>query len=722
MIELDQLVRFVQHPVRAFLRRRLGVGGTARDDDLEDALSIELDALEQWSVGERLLEARLAGADRDAAIAAEIARGELPPDLLAESVLADVYPVVEQLVAAAADYVPAAEASASVDVRVELPEGRTLVGTVPGVRGDLVAALTYSRVAPRHRLTAWVYLLALAAAHPATAYEAVTLGRRRADGPRGREVTVARIRLLRRPGRAAGGGAARPRRARRPLRARDARAAAALLQDLGRVRRRGRRRQGRTGCCREGMDVRLELPEGGCGAGAPARARRNADGRRAVRGAAARRRAGRGLGARRAVAGGTVRAPALGRAPRPRGADRPVSASSGMQEFDLCGPLPRGVTLLEASAGTGKTFAIAALVARLVAEGVPPAQLLVVTFTRMATGELRERVRDRLVSAELGLARALAGVAPPADDRVLELLADGSDAEVAVRRRRLADAVSGFDAATIATTHGFCQHVLAGLGVAGDVERDVTFVEDLSDLVEEVVDDLYVRRFHRVARPPFDRAEALRIGRAAIGNPLARLEPVERRPGDEAQTWAMRRRLAEAVREEVEARKRRSGVMTYDDLLTRLRNTLADEEHGAAACAKLREQYHVALVDEFQDTDPIQWEIMRRAFGEGEATLILIGDPKQAVYSFRGADVYAYLSAADSAVTKATLATNWRSDQGLIDALDALFDGAQLGHEGIVHRPVRAAEREPRAAAGRRARDRPAARARSCTAPMRSSR
>lgn len=75
MIELDQLVRFVQHPVRAFLRRRLGVGGTARDDDVEDALSIELDALERWSVAERLLEARLAGADREAAIAAERARG-----------------------------------------------------------------------------------------------------------------------------------------------------------------------------------------------------------------------------------------------------------------------------------------------------------------------------------------------------------------------------------------------------------------------------------------------------------------------------------------------------------------------------------------------------------------------------------------------------------------------------------------------------------------------
>jgi exodeoxyribonuclease V beta subunit len=375
-----------------------------------------------------------------------------------------------------------------------------------------------------------------------------------------------------------------------------------------------------------------------------------------------------------------------------------VIAAAELQEFDLCGPLPRGVTLLEASAGTGKTFAIAALVARLVAEGVPPEQLLVVTFTRMATGELRERVRERLVTAELGLARALAGVAPPADDRVLELLAAGPHIEVEQRRRRLAGAVADFDAATIATTHGFCRHVLAGLGVTGDVEHDVTFVEDLSDLVEEVVDDLYVRRFHGVSKPPFERAEALRLGRAAIDNPHARLEPADRRPEDKDETWAMRRRLAEAVRNEVDTRKRRAGVMTYDDLLTRLCDTLADAEYGATACARLREQYRVALVDEFQDTDPIQWEIVRRAFGEGDATLVLIGDPKQAVYSFRGADVYAYLSAARSAVTRATLATNWRSDEGLIDALDALFDGAQLGHEGIVHRPVRAAEanREPR--------------------------
>ena len=195
VIELDRLVRFVQHPARAFLRQRLGVGGSARLEDVDDALPVELDGLERWSLGERLLEALVAGAGEKDAIAAEIARGELPPGLLAQPVLADVYPIVEQLVAAAADHVPGSEASASVDVRVTLPGGRALIGTVPGVRGDVVAALTYSKIAPKHRLTAWVNLLALAAARPDRAYEAVTLGRLRADGPKGKQVTVSRIRL-----------------------------------------------------------------------------------------------------------------------------------------------------------------------------------------------------------------------------------------------------------------------------------------------------------------------------------------------------------------------------------------------------------------------------------------------------------------------------------------------------------------------------------------------
>ena len=141
-------------------------------------------------------------------------------------------------------------------------------------------------------------------------------------------------------------------------------------------------------------------------------------------------------------------------------------------DFDVCGPLPDpGVTVLEASAGTGKTFTIAALAARYVARGTPLHELLIVTFTRMATGELRDRVRERLVSAEQGLLRIAAGEPAPADDDILCLLAHGSPDEVDERRRRLTAALADYDAATITTTHGFCQDVLGGLGFAGDVER-----------------------------------------------------------------------------------------------------------------------------------------------------------------------------------------------------------------------------------------------------------
>ena len=231
--------------------------------------------------------------------------------------------------------------------------------------------------------------------------------------------------------------------------------------------------------------------------------------------------------------------------------------------FDVCGPLPSGVTVLEASAGTGKTFTIAALAARYVAEGVPLDQLLMVTFTRMATSELRERVRERLVDAEHGLERALAG-APPESDELVLLLASRHRGRGPARRELLARALAKFDSATIATTHGFCQEVLGGLGVVGDVEADTTFLEDISDLRQEVVEDLYVRRFHRHGSPQFSLAEAMNIASVAIDNPAAPIEPAT---APENSIAAMRVRLATAAREELDTRKRRMAVMTYDDLL-----------------------------------------------------------------------------------------------------------------------------------------------------------
>ena len=375
-----------------------------------------------------------------------------------------------------------------------------------------------------------------------------------------------------------------------------------------------------------------------------------------------------------------------------------MTAVSAYTDFDVCGPLPSGVTVLEASAGTGKTYTIAALTARYVAEGTPLDRLLLITFTRMATGELRDRVRERLVGCEQALSEILAGVSERHADPVVTLLATGSADEVRLRRDRLARAVADFDAATIATTHGFCQEVLAELGTVGDLDRETAFVEDVSELIEQALDDLYVRRFHRREAARFKRAEALKIARAAVDNPMAELEPRDE-PTDS--TPAMRYRLARAVRSELEQRKRRLAIMTYDDLLTRLNDTLAGPS-GPAARARLSSRFDVVLVDEFQDTDPIQWQILDRAFAKGGVTLVLVADPKQAIYAFRGADVYAYLTAAATAAARATLRENRRADQTLIDAYDALFAGAKLGHPGIAYRQVRAtpAHQTPRLTGG----------------------
>jgi exodeoxyribonuclease V gamma subunit len=182
VLELDDLVYFVERPVRAFLRRRLDIRVGDYSDEVEDALPVELDGLGRWGVGQRLLEARLTGADPRAAALAEIARGTLPPGVLGRPVIEAVHPVVDEIVA----HLPAGEPR-SVDVKVALPDGRALTGTVPGVCGGVLRTVTYSRVNARHRIAAWVRLLALCAARPGERYEAVTVGRGE-DG-----VTVARI-------------------------------------------------------------------------------------------------------------------------------------------------------------------------------------------------------------------------------------------------------------------------------------------------------------------------------------------------------------------------------------------------------------------------------------------------------------------------------------------------------------------------------------------------
>ncbi len=387
--------------------------------------------------------------------------------------------------------------------------------------------------------------------------------------------------------------------------------------------------------------------------------------------------------------------------PLPTGSSLLAGKEEAPQPFDLCGPLPEpGVSLLEASAGTGKTFTVAALVTRLVAEGrVPITGVLAVTFTRLATGELRERVRQSLASAEGALNHALNGAPPaggpagggqrrpPPGTQVLELLCRGGKQQLRQRHRRVSEALANFDSATITTTHGFCHLVLGSLGVAGEVATEADLLEDASELVGEVVDDLYLRAAQRQGALPFSRKEALELCRLAFTHSLAPIIPAA--PGSPA--W-LRAKFAQRAREELGRRLLDLNLLTFDALLSRLARTLADPQRAEAASALMRSRYPVVLVDEFQDTDPVQWEVVRRAFANGTTTLVLVGDPKQAIYAFRGADVHAYLEAARSGARRYTLTKNWRASQDLLDAYDALFDPVNFGHPEISYHKVSAGQ------------------------------
>ncbi|BBZ37455.1 exodeoxyribonuclease V subunit beta [Mycobacterium conspicuum] len=363
-----------------------------------------------------------------------------------------------------------------------------------------------------------------------------------------------------------------------------------------------------------------------------------------------------------------------------------------MQRFDLLGPLParRSTTVLQASAGTGKTFALAGLVTRYIAEGEATLdQMLLITFSRAASQELRERVRAQIVQA----VRAFDDSAVAGDNQLVQHLIEGSDAEREERKRRLRDAQAGFDAATIATTHQFCQLVLRSLGVAGDTAASTTLLESLDELVAEIVDDLYLAHFGQERDDPvLSYPDALRVAREVVNNPSTELRPHDAEPGSPA---AVRVDFAKAVLAELDTRKRRLGVLSYDDLLIRLADALDADDSPARM--RMHQRWPIVMVDEFQDTDPVQWRVIDRAFS-GCCTVILIGDPKQAIYAFRGGDIVTYLQAADSAGERMTLATNWRTDSALVDRLQVVLRGAQLGDAAIVVDEVEAHHRGHRLA------------------------
>ena len=478
-----------------------------------------------------------------------------------------------------------------------------------------------------------------------------------------------------------------------------------------------------------------------------------------------------------------------------------------MIPFDLLTSPLKGAHLIEAGAGTGKTYAIAGLYVRLILErAIPVREILVVTFTLAATAELKDRIRRKLRDALEAFSHQ------ESEDEFLQALVTLCPDPAARREasERLSAALRDFDEAAIFTIHGFCQRMLHEHAFESGALFDTELVTDQRRLKEEIIQDFWRNHFYEAlpelvgyalsqgfspasflsgtgnialnpdirvlpdGAPPSPAAtrESLAAFHGAVSDlqalwPTAR-EDVRQKLQDPAfraniynQRTANRlvaaidewlpaknlllfkgfdkmtpKALAGAVRQnaappehpvfdvcatilekagalrceldqhllslkadlirtlrtELPARKQKQNILFFDDLLLKLREALEKQGDGALATA-IRNQFKAALIDEFQDTDPIQYAIFHAIFGREDHTLFLIGDPKQAIYSFRGADIFAYMQAADAIKAGYTLDQNWRSEPGLVAAVNALFSRAAkpFVYGEISFRPAQAA-------------------------------
>jgi len=369
-------------------------------------------------------------------------------------------------------------------------------------------------------------------------------------------------------------------------------------------------------------------------------------------------------------------------------------------DFDINRPLPiQQRVLLEASAGTGKTFSLTSLVARYVAEeGLKIEQLLMVTFTKAAAGEMRERTRAKLKDALEGLLESDAGGAGQrsGQDWMKKILeCDGEERRQRISRLR--DAISGIDAAAITTIHGFFQQALRDVGLRSADAISSEVVPGKDSLAKQVLRDELIRRFAiggvglMDALPkgtPNDlEAKLLEIIQGMDSNISAIAAPFEDE-GTVAYAWAS---FVNELRIRINKQRSESGTISFDDLITGLRDLLLPSNPLSAAIVKsMRSKFRLVLIDEFQDTDDTQWEIFSKIFNVEEIraeqesaraeetflAMIMVGDPKQAIYRFRGADIAAYLKAIeDPNLVRFEMKRNFRSDRNLIVGLNRWFQG-----------------------------------------------
>ena len=360
--------------------------------------------------------------------------------------------------------------------------------------------------------------------------------------------------------------------------------------------------------------------------------------------------------------------------------------------FDISKSPTPGLTVLEASAGTGKTYSITGLAVLGFARGdFSPRDVCVVTFTEAATAELAGRLRSRIVQGIEALQKPREKW-NDIDDTVDELLIDpdhGDDESRQSRLEHLRQALSEFDAMTVSTIHGFCQRLLTSVGAAtSDISSD-------SDDVSEAVHDVILAGKHTLAHP----SRVITAVDNRLSLPDARMAEFPEASSEVQAEVAEIIEVVETAVAEVNRRRRRWRRGTFDSMLVDTRKLLLDEARGQAIIAELRSRFRLVLVDEFQDTDTVQWDIFRTAFLEHRSGLtsvpvVVVGDPKQSIYRFRGAELSAYLSAVDYADNNGGrrfhLDINYRSDAEMLMALDHVFAQSTFGDDRVTFESVRA--------------------------------
>ena len=381
--------------------------------------------------------------------------------------------------------------------------------------------------------------------------------------------------------------------------------------------------------------------------------------------------------------------------------DEEVLTSTHRKDFNINSPLPfQQRVLLEASAGTGKTFSLTSLVARYVAEeDLKIDQLLMVTFTNAAANEMRERTRAKLSDALAALDSSISPELVKQEDIGMKNIVDCTGDVREIRKARLRSAISSIDSATIATIHGFFQQALREVGLRSADSATSEVAQGKDSLGKQILRDELVTMFSKgqvnlmsalPGKTPNDLEKAIQEIIKGLNSNISATAAPDEDADPVAIEWSS---FVNQIRQKIHDQRISSGTLSFDDLITGLRDLLKPENPlSKDVIDGMRSRYRLVLIDEFQDTDDTQWDIFSKIFdveymksqqgtirtNETFLAMIMVGDPKQAIYRFRGADIAAYLKAVeDPRLERFEMKRNFRSDRNLITGLNRWFQGTK---------------------------------------------